>query len=80
MHRRTVVLAATLAVLLAGASSARAEFQNFLSPGMSYDTMALANASFILSQAQQNTRLQDLALDLRGQRPAPRQAAPSAAP
>ncbi|MCS6853908.1 MAG: hypothetical protein NZ523_04015 [Elioraea sp.] len=77
------LFALALARILA-ATPARAEFQNFLSPGMSYDTMALANASFILSQAQQNAALQALAIDLGAPRSPPRPSArtpaPSAAP
>lgn len=40
------------------------QYQDFLSPNMEFETMALANASFILSQAQQNLALQSLPLQL----------------
>lgn len=49
-----------LSVALAGAgwlsnfASMLAQYSNYLSPSMEYSTMWLANASFILSQAQQN--------------------------
>lgn len=55
-----------LAVLcmIGGSDEAYGQYQNYLSPGMEYDTMALANASFILSQAQQNAALQYIPLEL----------------
>ncbi|MFN3360128.1 MAG: DUF6683 family protein [Pseudanabaenaceae cyanobacterium] len=39
---------------LSGVPSVLAQYSNYLSPSMEYSTMWLANASFILSQAQQN--------------------------
>lgn len=63
--------------MVGGSDEAYGQYQNYLSPGMEYDTMALANASFILSQAQQNAALQYIPLELdNGRR---RRASPPAA-
>ncbi len=71
-----------LCALLSGLAPlpAAAQWVNYLSPGMQYQTMWQANASFILSQAQQNYTFW-LRVPLRGQdrRQPPRAGAPAPA-
>ncbi len=59
--------------------AAYGQYANYLSPGMQYGNMWQANASFILSQSQQNLRMQSVPLRLSGSRQSGVRDAPSSA-
>ncbi|MFQ3591117.1 MAG: DUF6683 family protein [Chloracidobacterium sp.] len=68
--------------LLGNQGTVYGQYANYLSPGMQYSNMWQANASFILSQSQQNLAMQSVPLRLSGNRssatPAGRSANPQA--
>ncbi|OYT72668.1 MAG: hypothetical protein CFK52_04430 [Chloracidobacterium sp. CP2_5A] len=68
-----------IALWVSHQDAAYGQYANYLSPGMQYGNMWQANASFILSQSQQNLRMQSVPLRLSGNRqPGGRSAPPSA--